>query len=623
MNSELSIISFGKKVYSAASGALLGIATTRSWGGAIAGPLVAVTLNPKRNPHLNALSSIAYAAINSTFRNYICDSHLLSSFLSAIPFYVFNKELGHDLGTILDMSLCSHYFISLIDYVGRYHLGKGVAFASAAVVGSLFLMKQQSTLTLCKELDASGYLLSDEFLEKAKSYIDSPERLSALPRPLYGKSTVYFLDDLVLKQTEDTYARFEKMGKAKLICQQNDYESLVIPQARVYEDFLIEKRLPIGFPRIKEQIGLYLENLDRFTTAVQEFTGFLFQATLHCMVGECEDPCSSITSHPMGRYDNICLFMIEGVGKIGLVDLERLNALNIPANVVPLQKTESRVLDLKRKIYQFLIRASNISIHNPDIIQAIQPYHQYEKIWDTIVSVTCHNAVCLFPHHLNEILGVAEKFSPIPAKLRVDLQSTKNKTLEKFQGIYRNHLLFCQEKGISIYNPAEIAWPSAVQIELIQKSLEAKLRKIPEKRTFFKFRDFNPYKEVLGNDKEFTIKRFNEELFPAILKNTLLLLEEQIKSSNEKRLPESMVEVLSDRSFSLEGAFFDHFIQEIASKISMFNLPGREAALENQDLSKYFAKALIHFLLEELVHAKVLAYFNPSLGINEKPYIFC
>jgi len=166
-----------------------------------------------------------------------------------------------------------------------------------------------------------GRFLSAALFEKAKTFVDPPANLSDLPRASACKTPVYFPHDLpvVLKQSGAVKAqeRFEKMWQARDICEKNGYSHLVLSIARLYGDFIIENKLPITFQSTKEQIGLYVENHDKFTRAVEEFTRLLFQSDFY-----------DITEYygwaetVMGRYDNVSLYLEENRGRIGLLDLE-------------------------------------------------------------------------------------------------------------------------------------------------------------------------------------------------------------------------------------------------------------------------------------------------------------
>ena len=122
---------------------------------------------------------------------------------------------------------------------------------------------------------------------------------------------------IVLKQSgsPENRKRFNKMKQAREICDESNYPHLVIPTARIHGNFIIESRLPIMKDHnMKVQIGFYLDNVEKFTEAVEEFTGFLCQARLYDITGGTNDAYSTLSAVPIGRYDNVAMYLEKGVG---------------------------------------------------------------------------------------------------------------------------------------------------------------------------------------------------------------------------------------------------------------------------------------------------------------------
>lgn len=102
----------------------------------------------------------------------------------------------------------------------------------------------------------------DLVCKAARKYIEKPKKMKALSRASYGNAKVYFIDKpfLVLKKSESHRSRIIKMERARKICKGNQYTHLTIPDARIRDPFIVERRLPIIYQNTKEQIGCYIEH---------------------------------------------------------------------------------------------------------------------------------------------------------------------------------------------------------------------------------------------------------------------------------------------------------------------------------------------------------------------------
>lgn len=127
------------------------------------------------------------------------------------------------------------------------------------------------------------HYLSYARFKQAIFYVDHRSERLKLPTADAGITAVYFLNDVVLKESGlvSSPLRFEKMKRARNVCEENGYTHLVIPTARVYKDCIIEKRLPIDPHYLfLKYIQFYTQHQDLFDQAAREFTGFLCQTTL-------------------------------------------------------------------------------------------------------------------------------------------------------------------------------------------------------------------------------------------------------------------------------------------------------------------------------------------------------
>jgi hypothetical protein len=310
---------------------------------------------------------------------------------------------------------------------------------------------------------ARMYLLSYALLVKAKPYVDDPSNLKDVPLAYSGKTRVYLPTELpiVLKQSGSpaNQKRFDQMRQGRDICERSGYQRLVIPKARVYGDFIVESRLPITMHGTKEQIGLYIDNRERFAVVVQEFTGFLCQSRFHDITGFTRDPYGTLSETPLGRYDNVALYLEEDQGKIGLIDLE---------------------------------------CFEPGCI----------RMQKGLCFLKCRDAVHLFPYHLDEIMSVAKRFDPDIESYRGILERERAGALKRFKLAYEDHLEFIRKKGIRFEDPISFEKLGIARVEQLKKVIEEELRKENEDIGF---------RGCLGEKPDETLISFNEKAFPKIL----------------------------------------------------------------------------------------------------------
>ncbi len=398
-------------------------------------------------------------------------------------------------------------------------------------------------------------LLSYSFIEKAKPYLDEPSNRKDLPKNESGKTQVYFPKELpiVLKQSGSpaNQKRHEQMEQAREICERNNYVNLIIPKARVYGDFIVENKLPLTNDGTKEQIGLYIENRDKFTNAVKHFTGFLCQCTLDDITGNCSgNPYSKISKTPIGRYDNIPLYLEGEKGMIGLIDLEEFK---------PLCNKKSK-------------------------------YWCYYK---------CITAINLFPYHLEEIISEAKKFDSEIEKLIGNLESERDKTLVFFNLLYVSHLEFIQTRGISLDNPEKTVELSNERREQIKWVIEKEL---------YKENEDNWYRGILGEDPKNVVNSFNEKVFPYIFNEACTLIKDLLKenlNAQEERLScLTFSDLLAVRTlkFTRDNASYLKFRNAIVNKIDMLKFKSYEDA-------KGFVQELLIIILKEM-EGKEISYFN-------------
>lgn len=341
----------------------------------------------------------------------------------------------------------------------------------AAIIKIQGMLRTYLALSKHDEI-AKKHLIKNSLFQRAKIYIDSPEKLANLPQANAGNSPVYFLDKLrvVLKKSLKINQRFLKILSARNICLELGYSHLAVPKARIHGEFLIEKCLPIA--RVfdtKEQIGFYLEHLEQFTDAVKDFTAFLFQTSLGDLSGNTSDPFATFSNVPIGRYDNIGMYLKDGMGRLGLIDLE-LKA----HSDAPLDK--------------------------------------------------CLEAIRLFPYHFDIILETAKKFDPNIGQHLERLENERDEVMQYFKSLYLDHLDYVKENHISLKSPTTFKPISETRKEQIKQRLGEVLKNLNYA---------GKYKGCLGENEEETIKKFNTSAVPNLLDNIVKFFELTMRNNLE------------------------------------------------------------------------------------------
>lgn len=241
-------------------------------------------------------------------------------------------------------------------------------------------------------LDPAKYTLDDAVVAQAKFYLDDLQLCRSLPRAPQGNTPVYVPKELpvVLKCCGNGIAqcRFSKTMQAVTLCEQNGYKRLIVPKVQVYKHFIIEDKLPVMYSK-KANIGLYVENREKFTRTAREFMGILCQASFTDLLGY-----DSLFSSLVPRYDNACfLFGTEDgsqVGLVGFLDLEQFTPIAGP-----------------RELQSYLD--------------------------------ACTIAIYFFPYHLEDILDIVKEYDSTILNHREELEKSQKAVLEYFQRIYLDH----------------------------------------------------------------------------------------------------------------------------------------------------------------------------------------
>lgn len=338
----------------------------------------------------------------------------------------------------------------------RYGLGKGISRNKNSLAEKTLKIKQ--------------HFLDDDIVEKAKRYIDNVARFRyELPRPVTGKTEVFLPEDLpiVLKNSKlpNNKIRARKMRQALEMCEQFELDCLIIPQYRIYKGFILEQRLPIPKNCFHVQKEVYAENHEAFKRAAAQLTVFLFRSSTGDIF--------SLDQHlfqdygPAGRYDNFPLYIEDGVGKVGLIDLEHFNVAP-PGRTLTIQGVLSRA----------------------------------------------KSAIALFPYHLNEILTAARKISSLvdePAILK-NLETFTRGVQRLYQVSYKDYRAFLEQNEIDPEHPDKMVSLTLQRKEAIKATIIEFILNLEPKSRFFD-----------KNDKEKLLRFFtnNRQAFEEAISETI------------------------------------------------------------------------------------------------------
>ena len=338
-------------------------------------------------------------------------------------------------------------------------------------------------LAKVKATEIKEHYLDPELFKKATYFTKKPANVREEPRAVNGIAMVYLPRNIpiVLKCIGDSLSqrRFDKILQARKVCKNNSYKDIVVARARVHGDFLLESRLPIMAHDFREQAGLYVDNRDKFSSAIREFAGFMFQTTLHDIVGRPEIFYTKLTDIPIGRYDNVALYLEETQGKIGLVDLEQF-----------------------------------------------EPY--CDRTDDRWCYSRCETLLCLFPLHFDEILNVAKVYDPAIENFRDDLEKIRDKAYAFFKMIYIDHEELIKNNHITIENSTRISEIKAENYSNIHEEIRLFIHNSHQGHYG------SDYQDCLGVDPKDTLIHL-EKKFPEVIQITTDFLSKMIRLSLMQR----------------------------------------------------------------------------------------
>ncbi len=462
--------------------------------------------------------------------------------------------------------------------------------ALSALIGSVSVSSTSSSSYTSEGFPA---FLSDDLFEKAKLLLDH-SNLEDLPRASAGKTPVYLPKTLpiVLKHSDrggpgQGKRRLEEMELARKICEQNNYNRLTIPKGCLYKEFLIETRVPLEKHDFKAQVGLYIENRDKFTNAVKEFTGFLFQSSL----SDITDTRTYSTRTYLGRYDNVALYLEKEQGKIGLIDLEHFEPIVDKSSAASFKK--------------------------------------------------CLDAIALFPLHFEEILTIAKAFDPRIKDYLKKLEESRDEVLKRFKEIYYDHLSFIKTKKIPIENPAYFEKISLARKKSIYEALKSDRDSDlwhPDSDLWLKS-DYAP-SNLNNNDLKIVFNLFEifkknfEDNFSNILDLITTFIAENLqKNVKAQETISTYRQLICARSITdfpndeESPSPYYSLKKKIVSKLNLnVNISEMRSNFFIIELKKAMALCIIAKVLKELVKGRELAAYYPrnlNLYYNDPLVIFC
>jgi hypothetical protein len=251
-----------------------------------------------------------------------------------------------------------------------------------------------------------------------------------MPMANLGNTPVFFppaTPSIILKRSGRTSAiqRFKDMQTVRGILRSQGSSHLEIPRAALCGDFLIEDRLSISSDRFVN-MQRYIEHPQAFDEAIHEMTCLFSKACLTDLVASQIHPISNIVGDTI-RYDNIPLYIENGVGKIGLIDLEH--------------------------IYY-------------------QPFTSYFNRWTTYQSPP-EILARIFPYHVDMIIEQSKQLNMQFNEDRVRCFAKDG--LEFLQKGYIDHLNWLRQKEITPQNFNQVFEVTPDRIEMIIQNLTQKI----------------------------------------------------------------------------------------------------------------------------------------------------
>lgn len=332
---------------------------------------------------------------------------------------------------------------------------------------------------------------------------------------------------------------------------------LVVPEAFIYKEYLIESTLPFKILRPKAQIGLYLENRERFNVAVREFTKFFCECTFDDITTkEPKYEHSLVNNIQRVLYDHIPLFIDrkDEQGKIGLIGLKSFSP-----NASPLNASYFKTL------------------------------------------------VTLFPLHLDIIMEEGAKYCKEIEEFRKELEIEKTNVLLFFKSCYEDHREFLINKNAALKNPSNITLENPSNITKISVDQKKQIiNKISMKMKELHNDEKGSYFKILGKNTEETLQSFQEKVIPVLLERVFAFILWQLNENCSKKI-DSYPELMMARTleFDLSKTNLDKVINAEVKKFG-------KLFFNDEAFTLMFYETFAEFVFQALVDADVVSSYHPK-----------
>jgi hypothetical protein len=402
--------------------------------------------------------------------------------------------------------------------------------------------------------------ISSEELEGITAKIEKFETHD-IPRADNGKTRVYLPKEfpaVVLKHSgrDAALKRFQQMQTVRAILDKQKSSHLVIPNAKIYKDFLVEERLPINVDYY-HNMELYLSQTQLFDDAVHELTRLFSKIYIGDLVDYQRHPLGHINGvEDQVRYDNLPMYITEKngkkEGKIGLIDLEHME-----------DKSQSYGLEKLARI---------------------------------------------FPLHLDIIKNEAKK---LKMEINQDLLDAAAERGKKYLHVgFIDHLTWLEKKGISTpisHQPFQINSQREPELTML---LQKELLKINEGiNDLFTRKGYleKPQKDFFTHNPEEAAKELATGVAPLIMSNIKAQIDKQQNKQLSKLLEQNITksQLVHLRSPVIKRSELYRGVDRLITQHKRVQVT---YPYEERDV----AEQLLYIVLEELVKSGEIFYFDPA-----------
>lgn len=349
--------------------------------------------------------------------------------------------------------------------------------------------------------------------------------------------------------------RLRHMNGWREYCHQREFQHLIIPNAYQEEEYLVEEYLPIRDCTTQGQIGLYSENRELFSGAAEEFTILLCENEVSDLLGG-KHFLGHFSQLPIVRYDNVPLFIQDGVGKIGLIDLENFNRVR----------------------------------YNESYVEE------------------CLTAIQLFPYHFDLIIKTAAKYDPCIKDHMPLFEERRAEALNFLDTVYFSYKRFLEKNGVTLDNPLKSI---KISNSIKEKIVEQLILKLEEPRKKVYYDDVEAIAKKFFFDSADHLELLRTVLFPSIINKVDQFNQKRLSFVNEKANTMAKVMVLRgvmlDRYCNMSQV--SHWLDSPLNQIVMKEI-AKHKIIEDEKRIKLFSEWTCDLIYEQLAEKKVIAGFR-------------